>query len=121
MKNIHVAPENPKIYFTVTKKDINNHNALLPSILYKEMQKFAAKIMAQNPDIINTPAKLYKLDIFKNAFLNDILVIESKIKKFNNTELQLALSVKHKEKKPNTIICKAIFKFQFINNTLIAS
>lgn len=113
MKNLPIGPENPKIYFTITKKDINNHNALLPSVLYGEMEKFASTIIANNPDIINTPAKLYKLDILKNAFLNDTLVIESKIQKFNNTELQLALTVKHKGNKSSNVICKAIFKFQF--------
>ena len=121
MKNLHFAPENPKNCFTVTKKDINNHNALLPSILYGEMEKFASTIIANNPAIMNTPAKLYKLDILKNAFLNDKLVIESKIKKFNLAELQLALTVKHKGNKPNSTICKAIFKFQFKNNILKGS
>ena len=121
MKNLQVAPENPKIYFTVTKKDINNHNALLPSILYGEMEKFASTIIANNPDIMNTPAKLYKLDILKNAFLNDKLVIESKIKIFNNAELQLRLTVKDKGNKPNSTICKALFKFQFKNNIRKAS
>lgn len=121
MKNLQVTPENPKNCFTVTKNDINNHKALLPSILYVEMEKFASTTIAKNPDIINTPPKLYKLDILKNAFLNDKLIIESKIKKFNKAELQLALTVKHKGNKPDTVICKAIFKFQLKNNIPKAS
>lgn len=121
MKNIQVAPENPKFCFTVTKKDINNHNTLLPAILYREMQKFASTIIANNAEVINAPAKLYKLDILKNAFLNDTLVIQSKIKKFNTSELQLELTAKHKGNKPNGDICMAIFKFQLKNNILKAS
>jgi len=111
MKNIALTPTNPTTYFTVTKSTINNHNTLLPSILYEEMQKFAAKIIAKNTEIVNTPAKLYKLEILNNAFLNDILLFESKIIKFNDLELQLAMTIKKENTIHTDLICKAIFKF----------
>lgn len=121
MKTLNYAPENPKTYFTVTNNDINNSKALLPSVLYNEMQDFAHKIIANNPEIMKTPAKLYKLEVLTNAFLDDELVIESKIKKFNNTELQLTLIVKQNDTITATTICKAIFKFQFKKEILKAS
>ncbi|WP_445725625.1 hypothetical protein [Flavobacterium sp.] len=119
MKTLIYTPENPKTHFTVTKNDINNHNALLPSILYAEMQKFASTIVTNNIEIIENPAKLYQLEILKNAFLDDTLFMESQIKKFNSSELQLSLTVKKEH--TNDLICKATFKFQFKNNIQKAS
>jgi len=84
MKNIALTPTNPTTYFTVTKSTINNHNP---------------------------PAKLYKLEILNNAFLNDILLFESKIIKFNDLELQLAMTIKKENTIHTDLICKAIFKF----------
>lgn len=121
MKTLNYNPVNPVTYFTVTKKDTNNHNALLPATLYNVMQGFVTSIIANNPDIANTTPKLYKLEILKNAFLDDTLLFESKIIKLNDTELQLALTVKQNINKPFALICKAIFKFDFKNNMLKAS
>jgi hypothetical protein len=121
MKTLLYTPENPKTNFVVSKNDINNHNALLPSILYNEMQTFASKIIAINPELADTPAKLYKLEILKNAYLDETLTIDSKIKKFSNSELQLAITVKKDNLKNVDLICKAVFKFQFNNSIQIAS
>jgi len=111
MKNTISTPTNPTTHFTVTKSTINNHNALNPSILYEEMQKFAAKIIAKNTQFVDTPAKLYKLKILNNAFLNDTLLFVAKIIKFNDIELQLAMTINIENANDTGLICKAIFKF----------
>jgi ribosomal protein S7 len=74
------------------------------------MEQFATEIVTTNFDLVNTSPKLYQLEILKNAFLNDQLKLQSKIKKFNGSELQLSVIVIQKAE--NAAICKAIFKFQ---------
>lgn len=112
MKTILYTPTNPEKYFTVTKNDINNNKALLPNVLYETMEEFVSTIILNNPEITNVSPKLYQLEILENAFLNEKLLLQSNIKKYNETELQLSVIVKRKNKKLNTTICKAIFKFQ---------
>lgn len=121
MKNLHFLPTNPETNFIVTKNDINNNKALLPNILYENMETFATTIIKSNPDISNSTPRLYKLEILKNAFLDDKLLLHSKIIKYSATELQLSIVVKRKEKKQLTTICKAIFKFSFDNSLSKAS
>lgn len=111
MKILHYLPTNPEINFTVTKNDINNYKALLPNVLYETMEEFASAIINNNPDITNTTPKLYRLELLKNAFLDDKLLLQSSIKKYNETELQLSVIVRRKDKKKDSTICKAIFKF----------
>jgi hypothetical protein len=115
MKTLNFCPTNPTTYFTVTKNDINNNNALLPNTLYNEMQQFVTSIIANNPEIANKTPKLYKLEILKNAFLNDQLLMASKINIYNENELQLTVVVKQ-TLNLNNPICKAVFKFQLKNN-----
>jgi len=117
MKTVTYTPKNPEIYFTVTKKDINNSKALLPKVLYNKMELFLASIINNNAYMTDVTPKLYQLELLKNAFLNDILLFQSGIKKFSQDELQLCVVVKRKEEKQNTTICRAIFKFQ-LNNTI---
>lgn len=112
MKTILYNPTNPIKYFTVTKNDINNNKALLPNVLYETMENFVATIILNNPEITNFSPKLYQLEILENAFLDEKLRIQSNIKKYNETELQLSVIVNRKDKKLNATICKAIFKFQ---------
>lgn len=121
MKTLNYNPTNPITYFKVTENDINNNKALLPNTLYNVMQEFVTSIIAKNPDIANTTPKLYKLEILKNAFLDDQLLIASKIKKFNEFELQLAVTVKQHEMTFSEPICKAVFKFQLKNQLSKAS
>lgn len=121
MKNLHITTINPETNFIVTKNDINNNKALLPNVLYDTMEAFATTIIENNPDITNISPKLYKLEILKNAFLDDKLLLQSSIKKYNETELQLSIVVKRKEKKQLSTICKAIFKFQLKGHIPIAS
>lgn len=110
---------NPTTYFTVTKNDINNHKTLLPNKLYEVMEEFVTDIITNNPDLSDISPKLYKLEILKNAFLNDKLLIQSRIIKLNHSELQLLVLVN--DEKTKTTTCKAIFKFQLKEPFLKAS
>ena len=116
---LQLTPTNPETIFTVTEKNINNYNTLLPNVLYKTMEEFATNIVATNFELVDSSPKLYQLQILKNAFLNDQLKLQSKIKKFNENELQLSIIVvQHNE---NAAICKAIFKFPLKNTVSVAS
>lgn len=121
MKTLQNTPTNPEKFFTVTKKDINNNKALLPNVLYETMEKFVNSIAVNNTEISNTAPRLYKLEILRNAFLHDKLLITSQIKKLNDLELHLSVIVKQRQKKSEVTICKAIFKYQFKNNVAKAS
>ncbi len=115
----NITTNNPTTYFKVTKNDINNHKALLPNKLYEVMEQFVTDMIANNPDLsVNSP-KLYKLEILKNAFLNDKLLIQSQITKLNHNELQLLVLVN--DEKTKTTTCKATFKFQLKEPFLKAS
>lgn len=121
MKTIQFTSTNPEKNFTVSKNDINYNNALLPNVLYKKMEDFVSSIISKNPDIKPINLKLYQLEILENAFLNDKLLLQSNIKKFNETELQLTTIALRKNKKQSTIICKAVFKFIIKENMPKAS
>ncbi|MFD1292510.1 hypothetical protein ACFQ5N_01570 [Lutibacter holmesii] len=112
MKTIQFTTTNPEKNFTVSKNDINNSKALLPNVLYKKMERFVTAIILKNPDITTLNPKLYQLEILENAFLNDKLLIQSNIKKLNQSELQIAIVVLRKDAKLTPVICKAVFKFQ---------
>ena len=60
--------------------------------------------------IISRPI-LLKLNILKNAFLNDQLRLDSHMKKLNNNELQLSIEVRKIHGNSNEVICKALFSF----------
>jgi len=114
MKTIENTYKSPEKHFTVTKKDINTKNELHLNILYNEIENFVSNIISDNFYFTYPIPRLYKLQLFKNAALNDQLLIKSKIIKFNNSELQLLISVinhNHLEENP---ICNAVFKFNLI-------
>ena len=108
LQNIFTSPEK---YFTVTKKEINNNKALLPNVLYDQMDRFVSSIISDHANITHQSPQLFKLQILKNAYLNDTLLIKAQIKKLNGLELNLLVVVKKKNNSVDTIICKAIFKF----------
>lgn len=101
----------PKNIFTVTLNDINNNNALLPAVLYTKMETFVKEKIAIHSDIVYPIPQLFKLQILKNAYLEDQLVLNSQIKQLNDFELHLTVVVSLKNSAPNDIICKSIFKF----------
>ncbi len=118
LQNIFTIPEKQ---FTVTIKEINNNKALLPNALYNQMERFVSSIISDRPDIDHQSLQLFKLQILKNAYLNDTLLIKAQIKKLNGSELHLLVMVMKKNKSANKIICKAIFKFHLNSTISIAS
>ncbi|WP_111707440.1 hypothetical protein [Lutibacter citreus] len=111
----------PRKSFTVTTNDINNNNALLSNILYNKMEGFSKDIVLNKSNIDFPNPRLYKLELLKNAYLNDTLHLKSKIKKYNETELQLLVAVEIENNIKDNIICKAIFKFPLKNKIQEAS
>ncbi|GGK58878.1 hypothetical protein GCM10007963_28760 [Lutibacter litoralis] len=111
MKTSEVISTKQKNKFIVTNKDINKNNALLPAVLYARMEDFVKENIAKYEDIVYPIANLYKIEILKNAYLKDDLVLNSQIKKLNDFELHIAVTVSRNNKHQDNIICKAIFKF----------
>ncbi len=94
--------------FTVTIEQINNKKTLLPHVLYKKMETFVLKSVNPFEQIIITKPTLKKLNILKNAYLNDRLQLNSVIKKLSNTELQIIVEV-IKSGSYNDVVCNAVF------------
>ena len=117
IENTYISPEK---YFTVTKKDTNNNNALLTNVLYNEMESFVKNIIITHKDTVVPIPKLYKLQVLKNAFLNDKLLLKSQIIKYNTSELHLLTKVMLHSNTDDTI-CKAVFKFPLITPNVMAS
>ncbi|MBP8793774.1 MAG: hypothetical protein KBH29_11395 [Lutibacter sp.] len=111
MKTIDTNNLTPNKYFTVTEKDINTNNAILPNVLFSEMETFIKNIVeTTNFGALSSP-RLYKLQISGNAFLNDKLLIKSQVVKYNERELQLQAKIIHPTNTIDSTICKAVFKF----------
>jgi hypothetical protein len=107
MKALQNLFSNPQIKFKVTKKNINNNKALLPNILYQQMENFIFILIADQNGLILENPKLTKLKLLKNAYLNDILCFKAEIIAINNEELNLLVLV---NKENQSVICKAVFK-----------
>ena len=111
----------PNKYFTVTEKDINLNNALLPNVMFSEMESFIKNIVeTKNFGTLSSP-RLYKLQILGNAFLNDKLLIKSQVIKYNENELQLQAKVINPTGTIDSTICKAVFKFNLTTTISKAS
>jgi|TARA_B110000967_G_C18899747_1_gene573793 hypothetical protein len=95
--------------FTVAIDQINNSKALLPHVLYKEMVAFVLESTDPLRNIIVSKPTLNKIHILKNAFLNDILLLNSSIKKLGVNELQLSVEVYKNSNNDKDIICNASF------------
>ena len=105
--------QNTNNYFIVSIDQINNSKALLPFILFNKMELYAQQTALPFKDHIISKPIITKLNILKNAFLNDQLFLESHIKKLSHNELQLIIEVVKKNKKD--IICNAVFGFSLDN------
>ncbi|MFK5879767.1 MAG: hypothetical protein QM478_09765 [Flavobacteriaceae bacterium] len=118
MKNrIHI-PIISTAKFTVSVDQINNNRALLPIVLYEKMENFAIDIVMKNQDLSIPNPSLTKLNILKNAYLNDVLKVKSSIKKFNANELLLSIEVYKELRKDKDIICNALFSFDLKKNAI---
>ena len=121
MKTLNTLPTSPNRYFTVTEKDTNINNALLPNVLYNEMEAFVKNISSIKHIVALEPPLLYKLQVLKNAYLYDKLLIKSTIVKYNEAELHLQTIVTNASKTTDATICKAVFKFNLNNSIKKAS
>ena len=95
--------------FTVAINQINNSKTLLPHVLYKEMEAFVLNSVSPFQNIIDSKPTLKKLNILKNAFLNDILQLNSTVKKLGENELQLSIEVSKSLNASKDVICNANF------------
>ena len=103
--------------FTVAINHVNNSKTLLPYVLYQKMEELVLKSANPFEHIIISKPALKKLNILKNAFLNDKLQLSSYIKKLGENELQLTVEV-CKSDNSNAIICNAFFSFSLKENSI---
>jgi hypothetical protein len=107
MKALQNLFSNPQTKFKVTKNNTNNNKALLPNILYQQMEDFVLILLSNQDQFIQENPKLIKLKLLKNAYLNDTLHLNAEIISLNNDELNLLVLV---NKENQSVICKAVFK-----------
>ena len=103
--------KNTSLQFTVNKKQVSKNKTLKTSVLYNKIEASANSSLILYDDSTNFSFKSIDFDIHKNAFLNDKLVIKNYIKKLNNTEIVLQVTVSKKEKDQQNIICKVVFAY----------
>jgi len=111
MKTPENTTTNHSNIFTITLNDINTSNALLPAVLYSKMETFVKEKITEHIDIVYPIPQLLKLQILKNAYLEDELILNSKITQLNDFELHVSVIVSLNNNSKNNVICKAIFKF----------
>ncbi|MDT0551760.1 hypothetical protein [Urechidicola vernalis] len=97
--------------FIVAVDQINNSRALLPFVLFKKMESYSLYATLPYKEFISSKPNLTKLEILKNAFLNDKLQIKSHLKKLNEKEIHLSVQVVKELNDCTDIICKATFSF----------
>jgi hypothetical protein len=105
-----ITPTQATKTYTIPKNAVNEHKAILPNTLRYEMENFIKSVLKNSKDINLEELHLYKLQILKNAYLNDELLLSSQIKKFNNQEIHYLVKVQVKNKDFLDTICSAIFK-----------
>ncbi len=118
MKNYINTSRKTTAEFTVAINDVNKSRTLLPIVLYDKMNKFAMNSIYSFQGLITSEPTLYKLNILKNAFLNDRLKIKSRIKKLSENELQLSIEVSKKLDDGDDIICNALYRVTLKENKL---
>lgn len=118
MKNYINTSRKTTDKFTVAIRDVNNSRTLLPIVLYDKMNIFAMNSIYSFQGLITAEPTLYKLNILKNAFLNDKLHIKSRIKKLSENELQLSIEVYKKLDDSNDTICNALYRVILKENKL---
>ncbi|AOW19923.1 hypothetical protein [Urechidicola croceus] len=98
--------------FTVSVDQVNDNRALLPIVLYEKMEGFILNSVHSFQNKILSEPSLYKLNILKNAFLNDQLQLKSCVKKLNEQELQLSVEVYKELDDLKDTVCNALFSFE---------
>ncbi len=113
MKNNIISQNNTSFKFVVTKKQVNKKKSLKTSILYDKVELSANLSIDPYKNVLIQNPKTFDLSFIKNASLNDEIIIQNKILKLNDTELELCVVVFKKNKDYNDIICKAVFGYHF--------
>ena len=101
------------IPFVVTKKISNANGFLLPSSLYSEI-KTIATIPVKGFYLHEVPEYTdYKFKVYKNAFVNDKLIIQTQLVKKNTYGYLVNIIVTKPKNKLNhqETICSALFNF----------
>ena len=112
MKNIQLTNTKTIEQFTVAINQVNNQRALLPHVLYKKMEGYTLKSVIPFHKVIASKPSLQRLNILKNAFLNEELILKSVVKKLNAKELLIAVEVTKNIQDSNDVICNAVFGFE---------
>ncbi|MDY0781648.1 hypothetical protein [Tenacibaculum sp. IB213877] len=110
--NTFINTSNQLLQFTVNKKQVSKKNVLKTSILYDKVEHSAN--LSVNPfkeNLIEDGFKSFELTILNDAYLNDKLYIKNNIKKYNDSELELKVTVYKKSERNQDIICKATFGY----------
>ncbi|MDV7188151.1 hypothetical protein R3X25_12735 [Lutibacter sp. TH_r2] len=105
----------PKTNFTVTDQFVNNSKTLLPNVLFNKIEEFANSTIHEHFNEVYTNAEFYKLQMLKNAFLNDTINVSGQIKQLNKTDLHF--QVYAATNTTSNTICKVVFKFKLKNKT----
>lgn len=110
MKNI-AHNVNLSSQFVVESNQINNSKALLPVVLYSKMEELAVNSSKPFESHIDSKPILKKLNILKNAFLNETLNLKSHLKKLGEGELNYLIEVFKEDDNEKNVICEAKFSF----------
>ena len=97
--------------FTITKSDVNTYKRILPSVLYTKMESIAKQSLKSIEAHKETQQNIFKLNILKDAYLNDRLKITHTVQKFNAQEILFDVLVRRENSSQKEIICHAIFGF----------
>ena len=116
MKNIQLTNTKTIEQFTVAINQVNNQRTLLPHVLYKKMEGYTLKSVIPFHKVIASKPSLQRLNILKNAFLNEELILKSVVKKLNAKELLIAVEVTKNIQDSNDVICNAVFGFELKEN-----
>jgi hypothetical protein len=112
MKNIQSLNTKSIEQFTISINQVNDQRALLPHVLYKKIEGYTLKSVVPFHKVITSKPSLQRLNILKNAFLNDELIVKGVVKKLSAKELLIAVEVTKNIQDSNDVICNAVFGFE---------
>ena len=99
--------------FTVNKRQINKNKILHASVLFQKAESLVKSSITPYQGILNTSLTTFELDIIKNAYLHDKLIVTNRIQKLDNSSVELCVIVTKKKSVQKDIICKATFGYTF--------
>lgn len=111
----HLIKNTPKssFEFTVSKRHINKKKILHASVLFQKAESLVKSSITPYQGVINTSLTTFELDIIKDAYLHDELIVTNRIQKLDNSSLELCVTVTKKKSVQKDVICKATFGYTF--------